>query len=413
MKKFIRELSKKIINFFKPAYYRIKSFWGRYKFQTILTGLIVFALFIFIKYIQKQNEAYNFYDELDYRGNPFYIVNIAIVLAAIGTAIFTWWKNVINENLSKTQESIRQDDLYAKAVEYLKSTNDLITRKGGVHILKDLAMTSPQHAQKCIDMLCSLNESWMPKFLKDYPDFFVINNNFPNIKNIEEIKIYNGGVDVIGPSEYLAYNIYTKPIVNDIILSQLVLISLAEIIKHISKKYEYKKIYDLSYKYLCSIDLRGLELNKFNLNNINMQSANLEEVNLVSLNMVNAKLQYSNLIRANLQSVDLYNANLRYTKFNYANLYSANLYSANLGHTNLSFANLRYADLQFSELKSANLLNADFQFALLNGSNLHSAKVRYTNFSKADLANADFRDAKDINYAIFDKNMEQAIFNTN
>lgn len=416
MKKFIKKIFIPIFNFFKPAHYRFKSFWGRYKFQTILICLIVFALFIFIKYMQKQNETYNFYDELDYRGNPFYIVNIAIVLAAIGTAIFTWWKNTINQKLSETQESIRQDDLYAKAVEYLKSTNDLITRKGGVHILKDLAMTSPKHAQKCIDMLCSLNETWMPKFLKDYPDFFKINNNFANIKNIEEVKIYNGGVNVIDSSEYLAYNIYTKPIVNDIMLSQLVLLSLSEIIKHISKNYEYKEKYDLSYKYLCSINLSELDIRKFNLRNVNLQNSYLKNSYLQKVNLFGANLQSAYLDNVNLQYANLCKANLKLASLNKANLEFADLIDANLQSTALQDAILINSTLFGADLQSANLNHAILQFTNLSAiiefdsdGKKQSQYVYGANFSNARLYKTDFRNAKNFDGATFNGNNSDAI----
>jgi len=173
---------------------KIISYIKNNKFQSLLSlfGIVGFIILIghFI-HVQFFTEA-NIFDELGNKEKPLYLVNIAIVIAAIATAVFTWWKNSLshkqteiqNEQLQylhkqvaiqfdqiDLQKNSRLDSLFAQAVEFLKSTNDLITRKSGVHILNDLSVTSPKHVQKCIDVLCSLNESWMPVFLKNYPDF--------------------------------------------------------------------------------------------------------------------------------------------------------------------------------------------------------------------------------------------------
>ncbi|HEY5122813.1 MAG TPA: pentapeptide repeat-containing protein [Ignavibacteria bacterium] len=475
----MKKLFTSIIDFFKPLYFSIKSFWGTYKFQTLLSCIIILAIILILNYIYKIGFV-DFYNELRDKDKPFYIVHIAIVLAAIATAIFTWWKNIINQRLSNTEESTRQDSLYAKAVDFLKETNDLITRKGGVHILKDLAVTSPQQAQKCIDLLCSLNESWMPKFLNDYPNFFETNKNFPNIKNIEEIKRYKTK-DEKDLNQFVYYFEDTKKYIDNISLSQLVLQTVSEIIKYISKNYEYKSPYDFSYKFLCSINLNDVDFkNKFNFENANLQSAQLKEVNLQSADLFRANLQSAELFKADLQSADLHEANLQYAALDGANLQSAklwrvnlqyaildganlqstilngaNLQSASLWNANLQSANLNSADLQSAHLKGANLQSADLheanlqsanlwnanlqyatlyrtnlqsarlwaanlqytklskndlQFADLNEANLKFADIDKANFTKANLLYTDFRNAKNIDKAIFDENKKEAIF---
>ena len=346
----------------------IPTFWRRYKFQTILASLIVIAIFVFWRYISK--DKFSFDDELQSENKALYIRNIALMLAAIATAVFTWWKNNINQKVTEIQESTRQDSLFAQAADFLKENNDLTTRKAGVYILKDLAMSSPNHAQKCIDMLCSLNESWMPKFLKDYPDFFIINRDFPNIKNIEEIELKET-FDETDLIEILYFTDDKYCYKNQIALSQLVLLTVSEIIKYISRNIEYKGPYNLSYKYLCSGNFEEIDFRKFdNLEGINFQSANL--------------------YRANFQSAYLRVAHLESANLNEAHLESANLSEAHLESAFLNNANFQAGNLFFAHLKFAFLIDANFILSDLNG--------------------ADFRNAKYIDKAILGNNKKDAIF---
>jgi len=298
----------------------MKNFFSKYKFQTILVFIFLIFLVSTVGHINQVGFE-KFFIEFGTKDEPFHLVNIAIALAAISTAVFTWWKNSINQKQTEIQfdqidlqKNSRLDSLFAQAVEFLKSSNDLITRKAGVHILKDLAVTSPIHAQKCIDMLCSLNEAWIPKFLDNYPMFFELNENFPNIKNIEDIILYEadseGDYDTF-INHSLYRNPYTKNYLDSVSLSQLVLQSLSDIIRYISSDSEYYDKYNLSYKYLCSIDLNEVKFNnKFNFANANLQSADLSGANLQSADLFEANLQ-----SANVHKSDFSNANLLQTDF--------------------------------------------------------------------------------------------------
>jgi uncharacterized protein YjbI with pentapeptide repeats len=417
----------------------LTSYFKNNKFRLILYFIGIIGLLILVGhiiYVQFYTNE-NILDEFGIKEKPFYLVNVAIVIAAIATAIFTWWKNNINERISLTQEVSRQDTLYAKAVEFLKD-EALITQKGGIHILKDLVMISPGQTQKCIDMLCSLNESWMPKFLKEYPDFFEINRNFPNLKNPGEIKIKH----YITKTEFSITEFEsTKPFVKMIQLSQLVLQSLSHIFRHISDNDEYKGPFDLSYKFLCSIDLNKLDFKKkFILNsanfqsgdliktnlqsadlikanfqfalllNANLKSINLKVANLQFANLSGANLQFANLSGANLQSTNLVNANLQSTYLAIANLQSAKLIGANLQSSNLIRSDLQSANVSEANLQSADLSNANLQFTDLREANLQSADIEFANFLNAKLEKTDFRKAKNIDKAIFDDNKKDAIF---
>ncbi|MBC8485363.1 MAG: pentapeptide repeat-containing protein [Ignavibacteria bacterium] len=433
----MKNIFKKI---FKDISVFIKRNW-KHRFLISLSIIFLIAIILTLSHIGKVGFD-EFYNEFRNKEKPFYLVNIAIVFAALATAIFTYWKNIINQRISLIQEQTRQDNLYAKAIKLLNEENDLTTRKGGVHILKDLALTSSAHAQKCIDMLCSLNESWMPKFLNDYPDFFKLNSNFPNIKNIDELKLTK--------DLFINGDLNASSYIDQISLSQLVLNSMSSIINHISTNDDYNDTYDLSYKYLCSIDLNGINFKKFKLNNlnlhfanlgkanlhstyshgINLKSAYLAEANLQSADLNEANLKSAVIFRANLRSTELIFANLQHINLTEANLQSAELYGADFQHADLSYANLKstdliYAKLQFSKLANANLQYAelieaklqsaelsgtDLQYANLEEANLQYANLINANFTKANLTKTNFRNAKGINEAIFDENKENAIF---
>lgn len=65
--------------------------------------------------------------------------------------------NTIQEHERIIHEMSRNDALFAQAVDFIKNTNDITTRKAGVHILKELSIDSPRHTQKCLDLITSLN----------------------------------------------------------------------------------------------------------------------------------------------------------------------------------------------------------------------------------------------------------------
>jgi hypothetical protein len=353
----------------KSIWRGIPAFWRRYKFQTILALLIAIAIFVFWRYINK--DKFSFDDELQSENKALYIRNIALLLAAIATAVFTWWKNNINQKVTEIQESTRQDSLFAQAADFLKENNDLATRKAGVYILKDLAMSSPNHAQKCIDMLCSLNESWMPKFLKDYPFFFIINRDFPNIKNIEEIELKET-CDETDLIEILYFTDDKNCYKNQMALSQLVLLTVSEIIRYISQNIEYRGPYNLSYKFLCSGNSEGIDFRKFdNLEGVNFQSANLSEANFQLADLGEANFQSAYLSEADFQSAFLCGAHFESSYLNKANF------------------------------ESTYLMHAHFELADLSG----------THFESAELAFTDFRNAENIDTAIFNDNKKDSIFN--
>ena len=86
-----------------------------------------------------------------------------------------------NKQIEQTQEQFKEqiesqtksrlDDKFSKALELLGSDN-LLKQKGGVNILKTLAIESPEHREECLYALADLNE-WM-KHIKDNKFFYTL-----------------------------------------------------------------------------------------------------------------------------------------------------------------------------------------------------------------------------------------------
>jgi hypothetical protein len=388
-------------------------------------------------------EGKSILNELGQKDTPLYLVNIAIALAAIATAIFTWWKNVINNKQAQAsqdqndlqqkqfeaqqkqidaqkeqadrqieiQNDTRLDSLYAKAIEFLKQENDLITRKGGVHILKDLAVTSQKHTQKCIDMLCSLNEVWMPDILSEKPDFFLRDTQFNWMKEkitdnklLHEFEIkskYTG----VKKQDWLA---------EEISLSQDINKHLASIISFICKNEDIKDIYDFSNKYLCSINLSNINLkkirlddscliganihkctfegyiNRMKLDNCNIRNCNFSDITLNKVSFDNATLPNCNFNETTLYSISFIRSNMHFLK-----AINSKLYNCIFDGAKLEFVNFQLADLHECTFVGSNLKDAQFDAAILDsldftGADLSRAKfqgskIKYTEFKAANL----------------------------
>lgn len=375
----------------KLKYKSIHSFFINYKQQSLLFVIVFLAVLLVLIYFTKINLG-EFSKELGDKDKPFYIRNIALLLAAIGTAIFTWWKNALTQKTIEVSESTRQDELFAQAVGLLERKNDLTTRKAGVHILKDLAMTSPKHAQKCIDMLCSLNEFWMPKILTSYPNFFEHNPSFSRIKDPNSIILKNL------QGQYLAsVHPFFKNYMDDISLSQLVLATIPQILSHINKNIEFNSEYSLSHTYLCSIRLIGLDFHKFCANmdgvlllNSDLLMANLSSAVLNSANIGSSRLDFANFNYAELSYANLSLSDLSYTQLNEVDLSNAKLNGTILCNANIVNSNLQRSDLTMADLSGCILKNSDFQLANLTNANLSNSDLTDADFTNAILTGADF-----------------------
>ena len=422
----------------------------------ILGSVLILTHVIWIQFFTPEN----FWEEFGKKDRPLYLVNIVVALAAIATAIFTWWKNVINnkqaeaslksnetqqkqidaqklqfdqqiriqneqnnaqqrqieaqkiqfEKQMEIENDTRLDSLYAKAVEFLKEENDLITRKGGVHILKDLALTSPKHTQKCIDLLCSLNEVWMPDVVKNNPEFFLSDWLKEKIQK-----------DYLFQYHFETYYEDYKRLPDQISLSQEVLKHMSTIIKFISKGDIFNEVYDLINKYLCSAELTNIDFSKFKLSNTFLCGAKLSKANfsdrfLSDMNFYGASLIDSNFYKchvedSNFSSSILLEANLKKTEFISidfsgasfgkakltqamfvcSSFYGATLSYVDLSGTHLSGANFFGASLRNSNLSGADLSGADFTAADLTEANLSTSSLVFANFVASTLVETNFR----------------------
>ena len=400
-----------------------ENFILRYRFQIIIGGIFLTGLVFICAYVIHYELLSNkFFDELKDKDSPLYLRNVIIGIAALATAIFTWWKNVLNAKQVETtkeqtkntqvqldqiqkqiliQEESRLDSLFAKAVDFLKEENDLITRIGGVHTLKDLAVSSPKHTQKCIDMLCSLNEAWMPSMLEHNPQFFETENNWINERISNEL-LAKYSVFITQTQTNLLDSSPIK-LIERISISQSVIKSISFIVQHINEKMPNEK-FDLSYKYLCSIDLNGKNLSNFKMVNSFLIGANLLEANIQESNLSNANLQYANLVRANLQKTLLYSVNLKFAilygaNFQEAILSFAILNGARLDSANFQGACLKYAFFLFCQLIKTNFQGAELFHVDLRGANLKDAILCGANLAYANIQGALLKNTK-FDYAV-------------
>lgn len=398
----------------------IKKF--RFQFFLLIIALVLFSAIA--GHIYQVSWA-SFFNEFGNKDRPFYLVNIAIALAAIATAIFTWWKNTISkeqvevaqrqteEQIKQTQNLIRQTDnaqrqtenlieqtknaqrqielqedtrldyLYAKAIEFLNQRNDPITRKGGIHILKDLAITSPKHTQKCIDMLCSLNEVWMPFILNQNINFFIDENyDWLNRKvSLEDLE-----------KKFMIKNIdtnYEKKewLLEEISVSQSVLKEIVNIIQHINQTEEgLEELYDMSYKYLCSIKLNAINLTNFKTNNINFTGANIEGCDLQTTDFSGSNFEGSKIYSTKFQDSELNECNFTSVKFFGVKLQSADIFKSTFRNATIKNCTFDSSDLSDCNFENSYVEKSFFLSSFAAGAVFEGASLHDCNFSEADLS---------------------------
>ena len=307
-------------NRFKLCTMYLRRLLLQYRFQILLGLIIFFAGYVFIRYVSIYDMQVEWHDSK----KPFYLPNIAVMMAAVATAVFTWWKNVINSKQNEIQENTRMDELFVKAVDLLRRENNLMTRKAGVHILRDLAITSPKHTQICIDMLCSVNEMWMPFFLNKFPNFFNLNPIFTGSQNIEDLRVLDSSNS---DENFLCKNKESIAYKDDIELSRLILPFIKYIIIEINDDVRFKDNYNLQNKYLCGGDFQGISFKKFHggMQHVNFQYAYLVFADFNSINLEASKFRQAVLALADFGSAILNNADFQNSDLTYVNFFSAKL----------------------------------------------------------------------------------------
>ena len=282
----------------------------------------------------------------------------------------------------ESQRKTRLDDKFSKALELLGSDN-LLKQKGGINLLKTLAIESPEHREECLYSLTDLNE-WM-KHIKEKNFFIIENQKVWYEKNLKEryYKI-DGWKQIITIEEQE--------------LSRESLNSIESIIRRVVESSEndkdmiQKDVINFASKHLCGIKLNSVEnsiIEYFDFNKANLQGADLSGAYLQGADLSDAKLEGADLSFANLQGADLSDANLQGADLMYAYLQGAYLRNTNLQGAYLSDAKLEGADLRDAKLEGADLRNTKLQGAYLRNANLQGAYLR-----NANLQGADLRDAK-------------------
>ncbi|UHG93241.1 pentapeptide repeat-containing protein [Spirosoma oryzicola] len=357
------------------------------------------------------------FSSLLFDGTPKPLFNIKDVLIGVSglIAIFaTAWRYKLHEieNLLKTRDaeikerdstindSKRLDDQFAKAVELLKEDNDITVRRGGVYILKNLAIKSPQHLQQCIDLLCSLN-NWMGSALQQDKEFFLRvdrhgkqwrSQNFE--LNLEDVQSQKGNGEQTDVSNY------EKSFRNKQIISLEVLKVVENVIVNYSiRKKDVVGILDLSGYNLCNMVLRDIDLEgwvKFNYTNLH--ASRFSNVKLNKLNFTNANLSFCSLFQCSAKETVLSHSQLVCAK-----LFEVDLRCAKLRHTNSVGIDLYNVELQGADLRDSDFRAAFFDLVQMQGADMEILHVG-KNFSMYTKTN--------FNGVIFNKScITGAVFN--
>jgi uncharacterized protein YjbI with pentapeptide repeats len=306
----------------------------------------------------------------------------------------------------------RNDEQFKQAVEMLgKTDGGFALQQGAVFILVALALRSPEHTQRCTDMLCSLNE-WMAERLAREPDYFRRKDETDKDFVMWIDRIFAGDTTSLTAywNRYIKHGEETDLTASAISseqlaaaraacaaerLSQLVIKELRKIIEQLEPEADgQSRSLDLGQRYLPQLDVSDLELgNRAKFTNTNLQGANLDRGELQGVRLDDANLQGASLDIVNLRGVSLASANLQGASLHYANLQRARLVGANLQGVSLNYAQLQGAHLYHTDLQGASLLDADLQGASLIGTQLQGARLYYVDLQGARLLDADLQGA--------------------
>ncbi|WGK69258.1 pentapeptide repeat-containing protein [Candidatus Haliotispira prima] len=434
---------------------KITVFCRKYWYLIAIAFTILIFISPFVIGLESFAEFFKYSPESERPGHYFPLVQVlGLITIAVITAILTAWRNLSLEKRvendtaqTKVQDETRLDQQFLDAVKLLGDSNmDYSGREGSVYMLSALAKKSPEHTQRCVDMIGSLNR-WMGERIQNRPDYFRRNAN----ENEDDFSLWRTRVfttDRDGLDKYAEEtnqtgenqpedSILIKQIENER-LSQAILKELEKIIAEFLGRKKNSETLNLNHLYICQInlekeqagagrirylfaklqgadlqgaDLRGANLQGADLANANLQGADLQGANLQRADLKGAQLEgadlrdlrKASLTSANLQGATFKNANLQEADLSSTNLQGAVLQGANLQGAKLFEANLEKADLQGANLQVALLLKANLEKAVLQGANLQMAFLFRANLQGADLANANLQGA-----VLRDTNLEGA-----
>ncbi len=364
-----------------------------------------------------------FFARLSSLDEPLNLRNIIIGIAGAVTLGFAWRRLIIADEQKEAQvkqadSHIRQTEFQVKQTEIesdgrvrarFDNTVDALSKKldessfpahlWAISDLRTLATDSPEHTQRCLDIICNCNQ-WMEGYLDEfferkkeepYSSWLLNENNRIANKNIA------GEITLLHEKR-----------------SQEALVAVRHILKDIStnnpEQLKELKFYN---KMLCGISLSNLKLDGIDFQNVYLVSANLNKISLnkaklkqANLNKAHlgraqlqrasldsAQLQETFLSKANLQGAYLYRANLQGASLHSANLQQTSLYRANLQRVCLDLANLGAASLGYTQLQEASLWEANLHGASLWKANLQKAILIHTKLPGAVISDADLSNA--------------------
>ena len=320
--------------------------------------------------------------------------NIIVFTLSLGGFIVTIYAmqqrekqlNRIDKQITQSQKQIesqakaRLDDKFGKGLELL-GTKNLLTQKGGAHLLKTLAIESPKHREKCLDALTYVNE-WM----KDASDnLFTVYRYHSNGETKTEVW-----------HEKRTLNNKEK-------LSKETLEIIESVIRHVVKEEELKEDSPTSFasKHLCGLRLSGINepiSRYFDFNGADIRGSDLTGANLQEAELECSKLSYSILFNTNLHGAKLNSIKLKEVNssdnpfckgvcLERVNLSNSSLLDIELEGISLIGAKLQGADLTRAKLCRSNLTNANLQGAILTAADLREADLTNSNLQGAQLCN--------------------------
>lgn len=408
---FLTQFGKAYKNFLFESWMFVKE----YRFQVILFILLSIILSVVIGHIIVVGWN-KFFNEFENNEKAFSIRNIAIAIAAIGTAIFAWWKNVIsnkqanaalednklqlqqisaqNRQIDIQQKQIElqliqnYDKIYSDAVELLKMDNDPVKRKAGVQNLKDLAITSPIHTQKCIDMLCSIND-WMSFIVKQNLNFFTDKNfDWLNTRvSLEDLEELFGIKKIESKYDNKQY------LIEEISVSQDAIKQIGLVLDYIQDREEFNEKYNISYRYLYSIKLYSLNSEKLSTNNLYFVGADLSQALAQKIHFDHCDFRGVNFAYSQLQDSTFFYSNLKTTNFENAQLNSGGIIFSDSSGSNFTDAKLEYTHLMKSNFIGSDMKHADFEGSIITSCEFQSADLSGAKFYGAGVTKSSFSTA--------------------
>jgi uncharacterized protein YjbI with pentapeptide repeats len=376
-------------------------------------------------------------------------------------------KQIVNQTRElEIRDQTRNDEQFKQAVEMLGDAEaSLLKKQGAVFILVSLAIRSPDHTQRCVDMLCTLNE-WMAERIEQHPDYFRLHDD----QGVDEMRQpFKPWVERIFRRNEEFYKLYmefsrgTRSVVGQLseseikevnrmmdeeCLSQLVVKEMRKIAEEIARrndtyatahpsiraedKFYYimppkgkVDILNLRNRYLCQLDVSGLELHaainfsdsiiyamkarrtnarKADFSNARMRGADLGSGFFLEANFMKVDLSYARLHQANMAFCELEGSLLQGTEFEQALLQGAGMRFCQLQGASLIATSLQGANLSYSRFEGALFFGADMTASKFEEVHFKGGYFCFCNFTglkkseKSSFAAAVFYDSKKTKY---------------